>query len=196
MRTSEYTIFIFSYSYIKRPTTSIILLFYSFALRFCKWRNEEGEKAFSLLPRCAIMCCYLHLHSNENNDITIWHNIRYTAVKAKYTKVNNNTAFATAKNCVILSMPTLPISFWIILLILVISINHYSILTELFYNSITQFIIIPLRVHQQNETHQHHLHHHSCNLSDFLHHHILQIEYPLHHYSKECQTGLDIHLYI
>ena len=70
MSTSKYTVFIFSYSYIKTTTSCIILLLYRFALRLCEWSNEEGEKAFSLLPRCAVMCCYL-VHSNENNDITI-----------------------------------------------------------------------------------------------------------------------------
>ena len=32
--------------------------------------SATGEKAFSLLPRCAIMRCYF-VHSNENNDIAI-----------------------------------------------------------------------------------------------------------------------------
>ena len=71
MRTSVHAPFVLSYPYVKTTASCVILLLNALALRLCKWSNKEGERAFSLLPCCAIVCCYLNLHSNENNDITI-----------------------------------------------------------------------------------------------------------------------------
>ena len=68
MRTSVYTILVPSHSNVKTTASCVILLLYRFALCLGKGRNEEGEKASSLLPRCAVMRCNL-IHSNENNDI-------------------------------------------------------------------------------------------------------------------------------
>ena len=70
MRTSVHAPFVLSHTDVKRPASCVILLLNALALRLCKGRNEEGEKAFSLLPCCAVMRCYF-VHSNENNDITI-----------------------------------------------------------------------------------------------------------------------------
>lgn len=70
MSTSNYTILVLSYPYVKTPTSCVILLLDSLTLSLCKWENEEGEKAFPLLSCCAIVSCYF-IHSNENNDITI-----------------------------------------------------------------------------------------------------------------------------
>ena len=68
MRTSEYTILVPSHSDVKTPASCIILFFNSLTLCLCKRSNKEGEKASSLLPRCAIVSGYF-IHNNENNDI-------------------------------------------------------------------------------------------------------------------------------
>ena len=70
MRTSKYPVFIFSYSYIKRPTACIILLLYCFALCLGKGSNKEGEETPSFLSCCAIVSGYL-VRNIENNDIAI-----------------------------------------------------------------------------------------------------------------------------